>query len=135
MSLLWCFDPISGHGLVLRGFTITLRHTAFGRTPPDERSARRRDLYLATHNNNTRQTSMPRWDSNPQSQPAGGRRPMPWTTRPYFKYAFENEELIAVSLYEKENIMSFYQFVLAHRLAAVTSQLQRHRPGMKTSTL
>jgi len=27
-----------------RGFTITLRHTTFGRTPLDEWSARRRDL-------------------------------------------------------------------------------------------
>ena len=33
-----------------RGFTITLRHTTLGRTPLDERSARRRDLYLTTHN-------------------------------------------------------------------------------------
>jgi len=33
-----------------RGFTITLRHTTFGRTPLDERAARRRDIYLTTHN-------------------------------------------------------------------------------------
>jgi hypothetical protein len=33
-----------------RGFTITLRHTTLGRTPLDELSARRRDLYLTTHN-------------------------------------------------------------------------------------
>jgi hypothetical protein len=39
-----------------RCFTITLRHITFGRTPLDEWSARRRDLYLTTHN---RQTSMP----------------------------------------------------------------------------
>ena len=30
------------------GFTITLRHTTLCRTSPDERSARRRDLYLTT---------------------------------------------------------------------------------------
>jgi len=29
-----------------RDFTITLRHTTLGRTPLDEWSARRRDLYL-----------------------------------------------------------------------------------------
>jgi len=29
-----------------RGFTITLRHTTPGRTPLDQWSARRRDLYL-----------------------------------------------------------------------------------------
>jgi hypothetical protein len=42
-----------------RGFTITLRHTTVGRTPLDEWSAPRRDLYLTTHNTHKRQTSMP----------------------------------------------------------------------------
>jgi hypothetical protein len=37
----------------------TDRHTALGRTPLDEWSARRRDLYLTTHNTHKRQTSMP----------------------------------------------------------------------------
>jgi hypothetical protein len=32
-----------------RGFMITLRHTTLGRTPLDEWSGRRRDLYLTTH--------------------------------------------------------------------------------------
>ena len=36
LSLLWRFGPYSGHGLLYRGFTITLRHTTFGRTPLDE---------------------------------------------------------------------------------------------------
>ena len=35
-TLLWRFGPYSGHGLLYRGFTITLRHTTFGRTPLDE---------------------------------------------------------------------------------------------------
>jgi hypothetical protein len=42
-----------------RRFTITLRHTTLGRTLLDDWSARRRDLYLATHNTHKRQTSMP----------------------------------------------------------------------------
>ena len=42
-----------------RGFTIALRHTTVGRTPLDEWSALRRDLYLTTHNTHNRQTSMP----------------------------------------------------------------------------
>jgi hypothetical protein len=43
-----------------RGFTIThIRHTTLGRTPLDEWPARRRDLYLTTHNTHNRQTSMP----------------------------------------------------------------------------
>jgi hypothetical protein len=42
-----------------RGFTITLRHTTLSRTPLDEGSARRRDLYLTKNNTHKRQTSMP----------------------------------------------------------------------------
>jgi len=59
-----------------RGFTITLRHTTWGRTPLDERSARRRELYLTAHNIQNRQTSMsPGWDLNLQPQQTSGRRP------------------------------------------------------------
>jgi hypothetical protein len=35
------------------------RHTTVGRTPLDERSARRRGLYLTTHDTHNRQISMP----------------------------------------------------------------------------
>jgi hypothetical protein len=35
------------------------RHATLGRTPLDEGPARRRDLYLTTHNTHKRQTSMP----------------------------------------------------------------------------
>ena len=42
-----------------RGFMITIRHTTVGRTPLDEWSARRRDLYLSTHNTHMTQTSIP----------------------------------------------------------------------------
>jgi hypothetical protein len=41
------------------GFRVTFRHTTLYRTPLDEWWARRRDLYLATHNSLKRQTSMP----------------------------------------------------------------------------
>ena len=37
----------------------TQRLTTVGRTPLDEGSARRRDLYLTTHNTHNKQTSMP----------------------------------------------------------------------------
>jgi hypothetical protein len=40
-------------------FTITFRHNTLGRTPLYEWSARRRDLYVTTHNTHKRQTSMP----------------------------------------------------------------------------
>jgi hypothetical protein len=53
-------QPLGGLGrLIVRDFTITLRHTTVGRTPLDEGTARRRDLYLTTHNTHKRQTSMP----------------------------------------------------------------------------
>jgi len=42
-----------------RGFTITFRHTTLGRTPLDECSAPRRNLYQKTHNIHKRQTTMP----------------------------------------------------------------------------
>jgi hypothetical protein len=42
-----------------RGFMITLRHTTLGRTPLDEWSAQRRDLYPTIYNTHKRQTSMP----------------------------------------------------------------------------
>ena len=37
----------------------TRRRTTVSRTPLDEGSAHRRDLYLTTHNTHNRQTSMP----------------------------------------------------------------------------
>ena len=53
-----------------RGFTVTRGFTTVGRTPLDEWSARRRYLYLTTHN---RQTSMP---------PAGFEPAIPASERP-----------------------------------------------------
>jgi hypothetical protein len=41
------------------GFAITLRHTTVGRTPLDEESARCRNPYLTSHNNQRRHRSMP----------------------------------------------------------------------------
>jgi hypothetical protein len=54
-------QPLGGlRRLIFRGLTIThFRYTTLGRTPLDEGSARRRDLYLTTHNTLNRQISMP----------------------------------------------------------------------------
>jgi hypothetical protein len=41
-----------------RGFTINLRHNTLSLTPMDLWSSRCRDLYLTTHNNHQRQTSV-----------------------------------------------------------------------------
>jgi hypothetical protein len=68
-------QPLGGLGLLIfRGFTITqFTHTTLGRTPLHERPARRRDLYLTTHNTHKRQTSMP---------PAGFEPTIPASERP-----------------------------------------------------
>ena len=57
---LWRCDPTRVMGSsFLRFLEYTQRRTTVGRTPLDEWSARRRDLYLTTHNNHNRQTSLP----------------------------------------------------------------------------
>ena len=64
----------SGPGLPHYGsFRITLRHTTVGRTPLDEWSARITNFYLTTHNNQSRETSMP---------PAGFEPTIPASERP-----------------------------------------------------
>jgi len=68
----------------------TQRRATVGRTPLDEWSVRRRDLYLTTHNTHP----CPRWDSNPQSQQASGRRPTPYTARAYWDRPIFSEWLI-----------------------------------------
>jgi len=55
-----CTKPPSGQRPThYRSFTITLRHTKFGRNPLDWRSARRRDLYLTAHSTHKKQIYMP----------------------------------------------------------------------------
>ena len=72
--------PPSGPGPPqYRGFTITLRYTTLGRTPLDEWSARRRDLYLTTHNTHNRHPC-PSAGFEPAYQKASGRRPTPLAT-------------------------------------------------------
>jgi hypothetical protein len=51
-------SPIGPGPLHYWHFTTTLRHTSLGRALLDEWSARRRILYLKTHNSQKRQTSM-----------------------------------------------------------------------------
>jgi hypothetical protein len=60
------FSPMVQQHLVGQGLLIieasrshSFRHSTFGRTPLDEWSARRRDLYQTTHNTHKRRTSMP----------------------------------------------------------------------------
>ena len=58
--LLWRCDPTRVMASsFLRFLDHTQRRTTVGRSPLNEWSARRRDLYLTTHNTHNRQTSMP----------------------------------------------------------------------------
>jgi hypothetical protein len=66
-------SPYSDRASSLSRLHVTLRHSIFGRTPLEEASARRRFLYLTTHNIHKRRHSCPRQNSNPQSQQASGR--------------------------------------------------------------
>ena len=81
--LLWLCDPtrviVSSF---LRFLDHTQRRTTVGRTPLDERSARRRDLYLTTHNTHNRQTSMPPVGFEPTI--SAGERPQTYATRTRF---------------------------------------------------
>jgi hypothetical protein len=45
--------------LIIEASRSHFRHTTLGRTPLDEGPARRRDLYLTTHDTHQRQTFMP----------------------------------------------------------------------------
>ena len=57
---LWRCDPTRGMASsFLRFLNHTQQRITVGRTALDEWSARRRDLYLTTHNTHNRQTSMP----------------------------------------------------------------------------
>jgi hypothetical protein len=53
LIFLWCQNPT-----MAKASSFTL-YTTVGRTPLDEWSASRRELYLKTHNTQNRQTSMP----------------------------------------------------------------------------
>ena len=89
-----------------RGFTIKFKHTTVGRTPLDEWSARRRDLYPTTHNTDKRQR-----DRNRQSQQSSGRRSTPKNTRPLRLALDTNIHLNCVqksSIYITENILLIY---------------------------
>jgi len=62
----------------LWGFIVhTQRYTTVDKTPLNEWSSHRRDIYLTATTTTTRNMRhpCPRWNSNPQSQQASGRRP------------------------------------------------------------
>jgi len=74
---LWrCGQTLAMVSSLLRFLDQTQRRITVGRTPLEVWSARRRDLYLTTHNSHNKHPC-PRWDSNSRSQQASGRRQTP----------------------------------------------------------
>ena len=72
--LLWHCDPTRVMASsFLKFLDYTQRRNTVGKTPLDEWSARRRDLYLTTHNTHNRQTSMPPVEFEPTI--SAGERP------------------------------------------------------------
>jgi hypothetical protein len=73
LFFLWRYDPtrVMAYSF-LRFLDHTQRRTTVGRIPLDEWSARRRDLFLTTHNTHNRQASMPPVEFEPTIS-AGGR--------------------------------------------------------------
>jgi len=85
----------SGPGLPHnRIFTITLRHTTVGETPLNERSARRRDLYLTTYNTHNREISM---------SPEGFETTVPASERPQSHAIFRTLESYTSQLHMRYN--------------------------------
>jgi len=79
--LLWRCGPTQPTAsLLLRFLNHTQRRTTVGRTPLDEWSARRRNLYLTARNTHNRQTSMPPVCFEPTI--SAGERPQTYTLRP-----------------------------------------------------
>jgi len=80
MHLLYLFHGAIAHSGPgpphYRGFTITLRHSTLGRTPLDEWTARRTDLWQHTALTIDRHPCR-WWDLNPESQQESSHRPMP----------------------------------------------------------
>jgi len=59
IACFWRDSPKWARASPFTRFLYHTQHTIVGRTPLGEWSARRRDLYLTTHNTHNRQTSMP----------------------------------------------------------------------------
>ena len=78
LFLLWRCDPMRARASsFLRFLDHTQWRTTVGRTPLDEWSACRRDLYLTTHNTHNRQISMPPVGFEPTI--SAGERPQTYT--------------------------------------------------------
>jgi hypothetical protein len=116
--------PNAGHGLLILGVSrSTQRRTTAGRTALDERSARRRNLYLTTHNTHKRQTFLPRAGFEPTISAA--ERPQnnvlrlrgPWDRHSSISFVIQRIVHIAVK--------KFFEFRRNTRSDAVVKRLYK----------
>ena len=92
--------------LVLMFVDHTQRRTTVGRTPLDEWSARRRDVYLTTHDTHNRQKSMPPVGFEPTI--SAGERPQTYaldrmTTTSYHTYNHKTAARTVLHVRESNN--------------------------------
>ena len=140
--LLWRCDPtLVMASSFLRFLDHTQRRSTVGRTPLDELLACRRALYLTTHNTHNRQTSMPRWVSNPRSQQVSSRRPTPQTARPLgpaYSLSYDwfiassklNSSQIAVQCFLFQFSISFVFLKVIQYLLASSSSSRHFYPSL-----
>jgi hypothetical protein len=92
-----------------------------GRNPLEEWSARRRALYLTTHDSHKGQTSRRpclRRDSNPQSQQASGRKPTSqtaWSLVSAFSSVRNTQRATAFSLISLQKRLKYFRMVISKR--------------------
>jgi hypothetical protein len=87
--------PNAGHGVLILEVSRSQRRTTVGRTPLDEWSARRRDLYLKKHNTHKRQTSMPPVGFEPKN--SAGERPQTYVNYYYYYYYYYHNRILHFS--------------------------------------
>ena len=100
-------------------------HITVSRTPLDEWSARRRDLYLTTHNTHNRQTSMPPVGFEPTT--SAGERPQTYAldrsatgTGVLFLYVLQKANVTL--LFDKILRLRFYLYPLTNNIILNTSR-------------
>jgi hypothetical protein len=86
----------------------TQRRTTVGRTPLDEWSARRRDLYMTKHNTHNRQTSMPSVGFEPRTHDLSKRAAADLRLRPRGHW----DRLKAIRIVETCNCRYSLQYTL-----------------------
>ena len=112
----------------------TQRHVTVGRSPLNEWSVHRRDLYLTTHNTHNRQTSMPQVGFEPTI--TAGERPQIYDQQsPYLLKFKRTINKNAHLLYHMSLIESYFKVVtgvclLKSLLALCTTSLQSHVTAM-----